>query len=165
MDYNIHITEEEIKETVKKYLVEQVIFSGDAPSGHQEKTLFKEALKETIEENVKSIILENLDFEEITGAALKFSKSVIIGRLNRRKQEIRESVKHFSDVEFLDKQLKDMELPPKVIHQLKRMGIETVEDLLREYPTKEQAAYIRNIGTKSLEDITNVLKTFGIKWE
>ena len=60
--------------------------------------------------------------------------------------------------------VEEMDLSVRAYNCLKRSGNDTVEDIVTRYPDYESAIHIRNLGRKSLEEISDKLRSYGIKW-
>ena len=60
--------------------------------------------------------------------------------------------------------IEELELSVRSYNCLKRRGCNTIDDVVRNYPTFEEAITIRNLGRKSLEEISWKFNSMGIKW-
>lgn len=60
--------------------------------------------------------------------------------------------------------IEELDLSTRAYVCMKRAGCETVEDIILRYPTANDALGIRNLGRKSMEEISAVLKGRGIIW-
>lgn len=60
--------------------------------------------------------------------------------------------------------IEELDLSVRAYNCVKRSMCDTVEDLIRRFPTYEDAMNIRNLGRKSLEEISDRLKSLGIIW-
>lgn len=61
-------------------------------------------------------------------------------------------------------QTEELNLSVRAYNCLKRSGCDTVRDILRKYPTYEDAMKIRNLGRKSMEEVSVVLRGYGVNW-
>ncbi len=60
--------------------------------------------------------------------------------------------------------VEEMDLSVRAYNCLKRAMCNTVNDIITRYPDYEHAYMIRNLGRKSLEEISEKLWSYGIKW-
>lgn len=65
---------------------------------------------------------------------------------------------------LLSTTVEEMDMSVRAYNCLKRAGCRTVGDVLKMYPTYEKAVTIRNLGRKSLEEISEKMQTFGFMW-
>ena len=63
-----------------------------------------------------------------------------------------------------DKRIADLGLSVRSYNCLVRRGYETVGELLERCPTYKEAYMIRNLGRKSIDEITCKLKEYGVQW-
>ena len=68
--------------------------------------------------------------------------------------------KEDTKVKLLETSIEDMELSPRSSNCLKRANINTVDDLIKK--TKEDMLKVRNLGSKSLEEIVFKLEALGL---
>ena len=61
----------------------------------------------------------------------------------------------------LEMTIEELDLSVRSYNCLKRAGINTVEDLINK--TEEDMMKVRNLGRKSLEEVINKLKAFGLE--
>lgn len=99
----------------------------------------------------------------------------IADALEARKKELEKDYQHKMDEiamksiedimkEQLSTRIEDLDMSIRATNCLKRAGCKTVQDLIRAYPTIDDAMRIRNLGAKSLEEIIERLHTMGIHW-
>lgn len=60
--------------------------------------------------------------------------------------------------------VEELDLSVRAYNCLKRAGNLTVNDIIVKYPDYESAIRIRNLGKKSLEEISEKLRSYGIQW-
>lgn len=60
--------------------------------------------------------------------------------------------------------VEELDLSVRAYNCLKRAGNFTVNDIIVKYPDYESAIQIRNLGKKSLEEISEKLRSYGIQW-
>ena len=60
--------------------------------------------------------------------------------------------------------VEEMDLSVRAYNCLKRSGNDTVQDIVTRYPDYESAMQIRNLGRKSLEEVSEKLRSYGIRW-
>ena len=61
---------------------------------------------------------------------------------------------------ILETSIEDLELSARSFNCLKRAGISTVEDLTNK--TESEMMKVRNLGKKSLDEVTNKLRSLGL---
>lgn len=99
----------------------------------------------------------------------------IADALEERKKELEKDYQHKMDEiamksledvmkEQLSTRIEDLDMSLRATNCLKRAGCNTVQDLIRGYPTIDDAMRIRNLGAKSLEEVIERLHTMGIHW-
>lgn len=72
--------------------------------------------------------------------------------------------KIFDADKVLAMEIEDLDLSVRPYNCVKRVYCDTVGELVKKYPTFEDAMQIRNLGRKSLEEISKRLKELGIIW-
>ena len=60
--------------------------------------------------------------------------------------------------------VEELDLTVRAYNCLKRAGCNVVADVIDKYPTMDDAMRIRNLGAKSLHEISGKLKTLGVEW-
>lgn len=61
-------------------------------------------------------------------------------------------------------ELTELDLSVRAYNCMSRAGCKTVSDIIQKYPTWNDACKIRNLGRKSMEEISQKLKKMGIDW-
>ena len=62
------------------------------------------------------------------------------------------------------KTIEELDLNVRPYNCIKRAGCDTVHDLINMYPEYEDAIKMRNLGRKSLDEISAKLRSFGVVW-
>ena len=78
--------------------------------------------------------------------------------------ESKETIQKTIQDEVMAMEVEELGLSVRAYNCLKRGFCDTVKDIVTKYPTLEEAEKIRNLGRRSMEEISTVLAGYGIKW-
>lgn len=67
-------------------------------------------------------------------------------------------------MEKLETPIEQLDLSVRSYNCLKRASCNTIGDIIEKHPTLDDARMIRNLGRKSIEEISQKLAMFGVRW-